>query len=472
MLPSNLLVARVWRGWIKPLLLRPEGLALALAGEILDRFRGGVGRSREEILGGMYDLEELALEAGMDMRVVRAMATLAARRARFESPKFPFDPTRVRLVVFEEASRAYGFTLSEDERVEVLERVAGRLGCSIEELDGALRHYQEEVLVEPPQLDPASLIREYNLSMVQTLLFKASRLTVYVEASGLRVKEFLRTVKLLGLLYMAERAGRGVRLVVDGPASILRQTRRYGTRLAKLIPHVLPLRKWKIEADILARSRKLKFQLSDSRRWLFPSRRREVEPVFDSRLEEEFYRSMRSVAPSWIVEREPEPLVAGIHIFIPDFAITVNGRRVYLEIVGFWTKEYLERKLEKLRRLSGTKLIVAVDEELACSSFKELPHEVVVFRGRLRGADVYPVVKRVLGIERVERRVEEVEVDLESLRRELPDFSGRTLRDAVAVLREKGVSERDAARVLEMLGYRIRWRSLDPRAALIERRGE
>lgn len=467
MLPSNLLVARFRGGRVEPVLLEPEGIPLAIAAEILERLGSGVGRSRRELEEELGELEELALEAGLDLRVARAMATLALRAAEFEPLRVRVDPVRARLEVFEEAGRAFGVAVGEGERAAVLERVAERLGCSVEELELALVRYQDEVLAKPPAMRPEDLVREYNLSMVQTLLFRALRLDVWFAADGATAKRLLRAVKALGLLYMAEREGGGVRLAIDGPASLLRQTRRYGTRLAKLVPYVMLAERWSIRADVEGRSRVYRFELNDSRSSLFPRREPEVEPLFDSEVEREFYKSLSRLAPGWRVEREPEPLVAGNRILIPDFSVSCGDRKVYIEVVGFWTKEYLERKLEKLRELEGVKMIVAVDEELACSSVKDLPHEVVLFRGRLRGADVYPVLKRLLG--EPERPPKPAAPEPARLELELPDLSGRTLSEALRELEKKGVDPSEALEVLEKLGYRVEWGSLDPSRARVRR---
>ena len=45
------------------------------------------------------------------------------------------------------------------------------------------------------------------------------------------------------------------------------------------------------------------------------------------------------------------PLVADGKAMIPDFLFERFGHKVYFEIVGFWTKEYLERKAAKLEVL-------------------------------------------------------------------------------------------------------------------------
>ncbi len=465
MLPSNLLVARVRGGRVEPLLLKPEGIPLAIASEVLERIRGGVGKSRGTLLAEAEDLMELALEAGMDLRVVKAMLTLALRASRFERPRLPLDPVRARLEVYEAAASMYGVAVTEGEREAVLERVAARLGCSAQVLEELISSQADEVLAEPPSISAEELVRRYNLSAVQTLLFRALRLEAAVVADGATVKRLLRAVKLLGLLYMAERAGRGVSIAIDGPASLLRQTRRYGTRLAKLVPYVMQAEEWSIRADIEGRGRTLTFELDDSSSGLFPKLEPELEPLFDSELEREFYRSLSALAPGWTVRREPEPLVAGGRILIPDFSVSRGDQTVYIEILGFWTREYLERKLEKLRELRGVKVVVAVNEELACSSLKELPHEVVVFKRRLRGADVYPVLKRLLGGPAREGAEEGGVAPLD-----LPDLDGKPLSEALKVLKARGVEEDRAVKVLESLGYTVEWTSLDPSSAVVRKK--
>ncbi|HEX7033640.1 MAG TPA: DUF790 family protein, partial [Nitrososphaera sp.] len=80
---------------------------------------------------------------------------------------------------------------------------------------------------------------------------------------------------------------------------------------------------------------------------------------FDSLVEEKFARKFNEVAgegSGWKLVREPDPLiVADGKAFIPDFMFEKYGSRVYLEIVGFWTPEYLERKLQKIGQIFKTR---------------------------------------------------------------------------------------------------------------------
>ena len=78
---------------------------------------------------------------------------------------------------------------------------------------------------------------------------------------------------------------------------------------------------------------------------------------------------------------------------IPDFAIEhPDGRRTILEIVGFWTPEYLESKLKKIRQVEADNFILAVSEHLECASeeFASMADRVLWYK---TGIHVYDVVE-------------------------------------------------------------------------------
>jgi predicted nuclease of restriction endonuclease-like RecB superfamily len=75
-----------------------------------------------------------------------------------------------------------------------------------------------------------------------------------------------------------------------------------------------------------------------------------------------------------------------------DFALEhPDGRRALLETVGFWTPEYLDEKLAKIRSADRDNLLVAVSERLACSAddFDGTSDRLLWFKS---GIHVYDVV--------------------------------------------------------------------------------
>lgn len=101
----------------------------------------------------------------------------------------------------------------------------------------------------------------------------------------------------------------------------------------------------------------------------------ESAAIYDSSIEQSFAEAFASLergqgTDGWRLEREPEPLLFAESearpggIFIPDFALTRSARRIYVEILGFWTPAYRERKLQKLQHLKGrTDLVLAFPVE-------------------------------------------------------------------------------------------------------------
>ncbi len=94
----------------------------------------------------------------------------------------------------------------------------------------------------------------------------------------------------------------------------------------------------------------------------------ELEPAkigFDSAIEREFYELGFG---GWDVKREPTVLQAGQYAFIPDFSLEKDGLNIYVEIVGFWTANYLKHKIQKINQLAEKdSIILLVNRNLACS---------------------------------------------------------------------------------------------------------
>ncbi len=514
MLPSNLLRAKVSGGKIRPLYVRLDADTLALAERITGLFGGGVGRRKGDLLEKLRAVEE----QGYDFKLVRGLSTLLERRCAFEA-ECAMDPRVARMAVFEEASRARAAT--SEQRSEVLRMASAKLGLSVEALEKTLYSDIEEELVLKSfrPLDPDSLLRRYNLSLAQTLLFKSLR--VEFSASG-NWKGIFRRAKMLGLIYSVEKGDAGAEgytVSLDGPLSLFKMTERYGTSMAKLLPQIVASESWRVKAEILARSR-------GGRVYSFEADSKELGGVlsasesddsegprpglYDSSVEERFARSFNTYGSGWTLKREPGPLVAGSHVLIPDFVFEKHGLKVYLEVVGFWTPEYLERKIAKLSSVADVDMIIAVDEGLACSKLerlkskalvvyykgKEVPMKPIVDHLKMREASVLEEQAKalrkgaialegdVVSLDEIARRTG---VSVESARLALQGFEAEgyaragdlfiskakldeigqklvgvgMLVDALRIVETSGVKEADAHKVLDALGYIALWEGVD-----------
>ena len=472
MLPADLLRVRVVGRRVLPKYSRLGFKDIALASKLVDLYSRSVGSRLGGLLDGVEALERWAERELYDYKFFRGLVHILNRRVAAEREDLGIDPFRVRRYVFRLANELYkGFVLNSGEWSNVINRAARELGCSAEVVWRAFNSvYEEELVVKDfNYISPEDLLREYNLSLTQTLLFKCLRLYVDAALAGYEAKAFLRRVKMLGLLYMAERSRFGVRVVVDGPASVVKHTERYGVRLAKLVPTLLRFRAWGLRAELRLgrrRAREAYFTLSSAYLPPLPSIPEVPPETFDSGVEEEFARLFRMARSGWDLIREPEPLVVGHHVFIPDFALVKGGRKAYLEIVGFWTEDYLKRKVEKLGRVREP-IVVAVNEELGRVDIPGRENLVIVtFKERLSPLTVLRALRRWWPEK--ERGGTERKPVIEIVK-EVGDVDGLTLKEVEELLRARGIEGIDVIESLRRSGYRIEWRGISPSEAKVVR---
>src|SRR5712692_3714333 len=388
MLPSNLLRARISKGRITPLYVALDTESLPLAQRITGIYRDGVGKRKGELLEKLKEVEN----DGHDFKLVRGLSILLDRRSTFDAES-ALNPVEARRAVFREARRTKAS--NPGEKNLVLQRVSTKLGVSPEALEKTLfSDIEDELILRDfkPFPGPDTLLKYYNLSLAQTLLFKSLRVEFSASSNW---KNIFRDVKWLGLIYSIDREEGKLKVSLDGPLSLFKMTERYGTSIAKLLPQITLSDSWAIKAEILARSkggRVYNFEAdSEELKGLITNvgrvddvvgqnaKQRQAGQLYDSSTEEKFSRSFLSHNTGWILRREPEPLIAGTHVLIPDFCFEKDGMKVYLEMVGFWTPEYLVRKVTKLNSIeAGVDMIIVADEGLACSRLERLKGRALV----------------------------------------------------------------------------------------------
>ncbi len=361
MLPSELLITRIKKDRIYPSFVQLDDTEhLELAEELIDVYKNLTGKKKSEIDELLEELEQ-----GLNFKRVRGLRTLLERRCNFTS-KFVIEPVSARRAVFEAANSRR--VTNRKERAEIIETVVDKLNVSVDDLEQSLwaDHESEVILGDFEPLSPEELLKWYNLALAQTLLFKSTGMTIAVKGNA---KEIFRAIKYFGLMYLQE-AGNKVR--IEGASSLLKLSEKYGTTLAKLLPIIVKSDEWQIDAEIVIRRdmpRIYHFVMDSRSKNLLMSKEQEVQTTFDSSLEKKFYNDFVALptAQSWELIREPDVIFTSKGVFIPDFKFRHKELQIetYFEIVGFWTEEYISRKLAKLRALPFT-ILVAIDRNLAC----------------------------------------------------------------------------------------------------------
>lgn len=368
MLPSNLLRTQKRRDTIKPIYAQLSKENLEVANLLTQVYKDNVGRKKKELVFSTENLEEI----GYDYRFIRGLIALLDRKCTLKT-EGPIDSSKIRRLVFTLTQRN-GLPTTTEARKKILNEAAQHLKLSSKKIEEYLYGDLEDqqTLVSFEEISAKDLLKWYNLSLTQTLLFCATKLSFTATGNW---QVIFRKIKWLGLIYNIEKIDDNYVVDVDGPASLFKLSRKYGTKLAKLLPPIITNRKWKINAKILRYKRDtqlLNLQL-DSTRFNEILMRSEVsEPTYDSLVEKDFAVRFRALNTGWRIKREPEPIPVGKWVMIPDFKLEKEKMNIFLEVAGFWTPKYLENKIKKLSFLDDVNFVVAADKKLDCQNLRKL----------------------------------------------------------------------------------------------------
>ena len=280
-------------------------------------------------------------------------------------------------------------------RAQALERAAAELRVRPDQLEAALlADLPGERLIEfrEPPPDSQELALRANLVLAQSLLQRALFVTLTLEGQSRAV---IRQAHLKGLLCACDADGDTARITISGPLALHRRTTLYGRALAELAAILPWTARFHCEVRCVIRGCEELVVLRSGD----PLRPGPMPRRHDSKLEAWFAKDFARLAPDWHVLREPAPLRAHDAWVFPDFLLrhrTIAGRECLLEIVGFWTQEYLRKKLAQMRAITAPRLILCIDEARGCSP-GELPQGTILvpFRRRIDAAAVLAALVKI-----------------------------------------------------------------------------
>jgi len=214
MLTNDLLVTRIHSGKIEPVYANLDNEKLDIASSVIDVFNRHIGRIYGELIEELGGFEEI------NYRFVRGLAQILERRCIIDKDS-AVDSIAARNAVFRESR---GLVTCEEERADVLNRAARMLAIKPDDLEKSLWADLEENLVikEFQIITPEELLKQYNLSLAQTLLFKATGMEIQIEDN---YQQTFRKIKQLGLMYSIVNG----KIYLDGPISLFKLTEKYGT---------------------------------------------------------------------------------------------------------------------------------------------------------------------------------------------------------------------------------------------------
>jgi uncharacterized protein len=325
---------------------------------------------------------------GTDYRILRGLIKLITDRCSFETAGAT-DPAEIRRALFFKARLHHPVTASADARQTVTAEAAEELGCApaavIEHLYGDLPENQR--LMDFDEMTAAELIDAYNLAQAQALLYRSVEMQIEVEPQEpASLRKLFDAIKAYRLIHTIQGSPQtGYEIILSGPVSIFHRSQKYGVQMAVFLPALLACEGWRMRAEIAVKSAgSAFFELTSRDSRLRPDALSEAlntNPLIDKLLS-----AWKDASGQWRAEYAREVIDLGGGAFVPDLVVHgADGRKVYVEALGFWTPRYLAERLAAFERAGFTDFILTVSEELRGSrdAPQNLPPNVVVYKTSL-----------------------------------------------------------------------------------------
>jgi uncharacterized protein len=342
--------------------------ATEIAHEILAVLRDSEGATEEEVrqlLAGIsHDSKEDKVFAGL---------TKVALDASDFGASVEVDPIEVRRAVFAKASQVRE-RLSDQEplpRPEILSEVAIELELPVETLEAALFADLKGAaeLRRGPSWDADTLLEKYDMAALQGIFLASTELKIELsKPDPAALRGLFRELKFRQLLFSVELGPTGGhQITVSGPLSVFGPRTRYGLRLAQVIPSLVRNGGVRLVAQLVwgREKRSLRFEWSEA---TLPAE----AALGDGALPELLCQVAET--PAWALggwSLEPAQSlfpVPGLGICIPDAVCRKAGYRdVHLELLGFWSREAVFRRVDLVARLPEERFVFLVPARLRVS---------------------------------------------------------------------------------------------------------
>lgn len=350
MLTKDLLRLRASGMYLRPQFLKTDDHELlAFAKELISLYENGLGEQAETL----DNLADIIVLRQKDLKLARGLLKVVRSRAVFsgENDDFPYAENRQK--IFKKTmTLLHSGALPEDARA-----VRDVIYPDTRLLYGDLP--ENEQLLRFKKTFPQEALERYNTGLVQGALLTAGALELTIPAAtpAADLRNLFRSLRFFRLLFSGTLEKKTLKLVIDGPASILENSLKYGMQLACFFPAICRLPQWKLACSVLKNGKQYRLVLDES------SRLQSHRAQFSGNLEEHrmFLAYFREHGEGWEIDDAPGYLSPDPQrVIFPDFQFTKEGKTVYLELFHRWHATQLEERLAN----PPENLIIGIDRAL------------------------------------------------------------------------------------------------------------
>ena len=364
--------------------------------KMLSVYDNGIGQQRRWLHRQIESI--LTNEPDCPIRRIQAFCKLLDDKSNYQS-----DPegkaAKLRLELFSQAGRFHPLVKQVDRLFEhgenrIKAQLSYKLGLPWDQIERSL--YSDVIAFQRLKQfegypNATALLSRYNVAQLQACLYRAENMVVSATDD---FKTILRYAKLAHLLHDIVRLSSSkYRITFSGPASVLHETRRYGVNFARFLPALLACKGWEMTASLKTpwnQPAKLILSEKDGFSSYLPS-----PDEFDSTLEESFAKKFGPQRNGWQLIREGEILHVRQKTFVPDFTFRhKDATEVLLEIVGFWTPEYLAHRRSTLQQFRHHRILIAVPEK-SLRAGVNIGKNVLVYKTALKLTPLMEILERI-----------------------------------------------------------------------------
>ncbi len=302
-----------------------------------------------------------------EKKLAQGLAKLIEDQCEFEASS-AIDPRELRSRVFLMAARLRREQGRQFDRRVPFERLAEEYQVEPESLEAALYSdlRSEQRFVSGPKLHAEQLVERYDRAQYQAVLLRAVSVIAHVRCKDPNQYRLLfRRLKFHRLLFSIQREDGGYRIEIDGPFSLFDSVTKYGLQLALVFPTLCQCDELRLSAKL--RWGKQRTPLTFHYDHLNPT----AAAIDGVRAPDEVQHLLTAIekqGDAWKVTHSDEVFdLPGVGLCIPDLRLEKAGAVVYVEVMGFWSRDAVFKRVELVERGLAQRIVFAVSSRLRVS---------------------------------------------------------------------------------------------------------